>query len=288
MFGQGWLGRGIDSRVVVMAMQLLSRIGQLEQKPPVTLVLIAINVAAWLRLGPLAMLLAGPDPMMCPHDILIGRRPWLHLFLAAFIHASDGGFHLFYNMSSLLWKGVTLELEMGSERFAIMVAAVLLISHALFVPLSYLATSIFGLPTYHSCAVGFSAVLFGLKVVMNHSEVGQRAVGHWGLHFPVEAKYAAWVELVLISLVVPEASFVGHLCGILAGVLWLHAEPLAARTCAAARHNLRSRSERRSWGSGRLGSADSTASRSTDLGFTSDMDEASQIREAVRRSRRDF
>jgi hypothetical protein len=40
----------------------------------------------------------------------------------------------------------------------------------------------------------------------------------WGIHVPT--KHAAWVELVVISLVTPNASFVGHLAGILAGVIY--------------------------------------------------------------------
>lgn len=32
-------------------------------------------------------------------------------------------------------------------------------------------------------------------------------------------QYVAWVELVIISLVTPNASFLGHLAGILAGLL---------------------------------------------------------------------
>lgn len=39
--------------------------------------------------------------------------------------------------------------------------------------------------------------------------------------FRVHTRYAAWLELVLISMVVPNASFLGHLCGILAGILYV-------------------------------------------------------------------
>lgn len=35
------------------------------------------------------------------------------------------------------------------------------------------------------------------------------------------AQYVAWVELVVISLITPNASFLGHLVGILAGLLHL-------------------------------------------------------------------
>lgn len=33
--------------------------------------------------------------------------------------------------------------------------------------------------------------------------------------------YVAWLELVLISLLVPNSSFLGHLCGIFAGILYI-------------------------------------------------------------------
>lgn len=31
-------------------------------------------------------------------------------------------------------------------------------------------------------------------------------------------QYAAWAELIIIQMVMPNVSFFGHLCGILAGV----------------------------------------------------------------------
>jgi rhomboid domain-containing protein 1 len=57
--------------------------------------------------------------------------------------------------------------------------------------------------------VGFSAVLFALKYVLNATSPGSSVVG--GIAVPT--RWAAWVELVLISLVTPNASFLGHLCG---------------------------------------------------------------------------
>lgn len=39
--------------------------------------------------------------------------------------------------------------------------------------------------------------------------------------FSVNIRYAVWLELVLISVLVPNASFLGHLCGILAGMLYV-------------------------------------------------------------------
>lgn len=36
----------------------------------------------------------------------------------------------------------------------------------------------------------------------------------------IPGKYAAWIELILIHLLVPNSSFMGHLAGILAGVIY--------------------------------------------------------------------
>lgn len=297
-----WGRQDVDPWVLVMAMQLLSQISQLPRKPPVTLALIAINVTAWMQPGLLFMVVGDSMPMMCPLEHVSGHRPWSHLLLAAFVHAADGGYHLFYNMSSLLWKGVTLELEMGSERFAILVWALLLLSHGLFVPVSYLATNAFGASTYYSCAVGFSAVLFGLKVVMNHSQMGARAVQYWGIPFPVSAKYAAWLELVLISMVAPSASFVGHLCGILAGIVWLHfagsnsqlfqqrrgrrvetARSAHGRPASGSRQQ-----QHQHWGSGAVGSESATQAAQPGFRPTQEDEDDAQLLEAIRRSRYDF
>lgn len=43
------------------------------------------------------------------------------------------------------------------------------------------------------------------------------------LGFKVHTRYAAWLELVLIYLMVPGTSFLGHLAGILAGILYFEA-----------------------------------------------------------------
>ena len=72
--------------------------------------------------------------------------------------------------------------------------------------------------SFNSCAVGFSAVLFSLKYVWNR--YADSNTNDFGISVPT--KYAAWAELVMISLVTPNASFVGHLAGILAGVLYVH------------------------------------------------------------------
>jgi Rhomboid family len=84
-------------------------------------------------------------------------------------------YHLFYNMSSFLWKGVQLEPAMGAARYALLLAELWLVSGALLCALFAAGASMpssvpFAAYYYHSyCAVGFSAVLFGLKTILYSS-----------------------------------------------------------------------------------------------------------------------
>lgn len=51
------------------------------------------------------------------------------------------------------------------------------------------------------------------QVLLNHNSPTFTSV--YG--FQVPTKYAAWLELVVIHFLVPHSSFLGHMCGILAG-----------------------------------------------------------------------
>ena len=119
-------------------------------------------------------------------------------------------------MGSLLWKGSHLEPQMGPIKFAGLVAELLFTSGLLYVgAASTMASrSIWTQGVFNTCAVGFSGVLFGLKVILNSQSAGWSSV--MGIRLPT--KYAAWAELIAIQLISPEASFLGHLCGIVAGL----------------------------------------------------------------------
>ena len=65
----------------------------------------------------------------------------------------------------------------------------------------------------------FSAgVIFALKVLTTHyTPAGTQYI----MGFPVPSRYACWAELLLIQLLVPRASFTGHLAGILVGLAFV-------------------------------------------------------------------
>ena len=70
--------------------------------------------------------------------------------------------------------------------------------------------------------MGFSGVLFALKVLVNHFHADSHSATTNTFGFDIPRKAAIWTELIIIQLLVPKASFLGHLAGILAGLVYLH------------------------------------------------------------------
>ena len=139
-----------------------------------------------------------------------------NFFLSPFYHWNEA--HLFGNMTSLLWMGVQLERSMGSAEFASMVAALLALSQGMTLLMSKGLIFLGDYTAYYDqYAVGFSGVLFAMKIVLN--AWSDDFVYLHGMVIP--AKYAAWAELILIQVFIPGTSFLGHLGGILAGLVYL-------------------------------------------------------------------
>lgn len=108
---------------------------------------------------------------------------------------------------------------MGSAEFASMIASLLALSQGITLMLSKSLLIFFNYEKsyYYEYAVGFSGVLFAMKVVLNSQLHDFTNV--YGVTVP--SRYAAWAELILIQMFVPGVSFLGHLGGILAGLVYL-------------------------------------------------------------------
>lgn len=211
--------------LLMLLIQLFDRFKGLDYYPPLTVVCLVINIYA--HLAPNANILgyylddiAGNciQPSHIVHSLIYDHKLLLNrIFLSSIIHADD--MHLYYNMLSLSWKGIKLETSMGSEAFFVLLLFSLTVSHTVMVIMStFLHFAAFNnsVSSFNSCAVGFSAVLFALKYVLNSQEEGSTNV--FGI--AVLTKYACWIELVMISVLTPNASFLGHLAGIFSGVLY--------------------------------------------------------------------
>nr|GMC74095.1 rhomboid-like protein 14, mitochondrial [Ipomoea batatas] len=214
-------GRGVSvsrGMLPLLALHAVAEYSRLDRKPPVTAGLVAANTIIYLRPNFLDHIIPYIDEVWFNPHLVLKYKDLKRFFLSAFYHINES--HLVYNMLSLLWKGIQLERSMGSAKFASMVAALVPMSQGITLLLAKFLVLFFDYdsPYYKEYAVGFSGVLFAMKVVLN-AQSGDYTYVH-GLMVP--ARYAAWAELILIQMFVPSVSFLGHLGGILAGLVYLH------------------------------------------------------------------
>lgn len=187
----------------------------IEKIPPATLITIIVQVL--LYIGFIEVPWNAEDA--CISAVKVFKyRDWRSFFVSNFEHGSD--MHLYYNMISLILKGYYLEPMYGTMNFAVLLAILSLGCSAMYASLGYGLMQVTGdFGYYTQCAIGFSAVLFALKVIVvceEHDRI-QNVQG-----FRVPSKFAVWLELILIHLLVPQSSFIGHLGGILVGCLYCY------------------------------------------------------------------
>ena len=175
--------------------------------PAVTLavlvLLISVHVCA--ALGDFNAVLSASA--IVPALVLRGEA-W-RLVSSAAVHG--GLLHLAMNGASLWALGGSLEPLLGSAAFACLLAALAPLCGALYVALAAAAGDL------RAAAVGFSGVLFALAVdEAALSPAPTRSV--FGL-FSVPTRLYPWVLCAALQLLLPNASLLGHLAGLLAGTV---------------------------------------------------------------------
>ncbi|KAF2368942.1 Peptidase S54 rhomboid domain [Trinorchestia longiramus] len=211
--------RAVGVGVFLLAYRIFS--AGVQYIPPVTLALIALQSA--LFLGFINPPWSSLEVCLSAASVL-EWGDYTRLLLAALEHTGD--LHLYYNMSSLLMKGSTQERRLGSRVFLMLMVLLTLATSTCYVGLMEAAARYIH-PSYRNqCALGFSGVLFALKVVTTyHASRGYNSSSSsyiWNFHVKVPTRYAVWVELLVIHLLVPRSSFVGHLAGILVGIAYVN------------------------------------------------------------------
>ncbi len=214
---------GIDGWAMLLLIDLCGRIMNMPRKPPVTLGImlgcISIHFLPFARdhvdLRSICLM---------PAAILFELRRGRLLDVAVrtlsspFFHSSD--LHLAYNMCVFFLRGSAMERREGSRLYALMLLQVLVLSQILIIFATMFLENLTDVRGFnHACIVGFSGVLFALKYIQSH-----RSPNHMEhiLSFQIRSRYVVWAELLINYLVVPNSSFLGHLCGILAGALYEH------------------------------------------------------------------
>uniref|UniRef100_A0A7I4EAD2 UBA domain-containing protein n=1 Tax=Physcomitrium patens TaxID=3218 RepID=A0A7I4EAD2_PHYPA len=131
--------------------------------------------------------------------------------------------HLVFNMLALAPIGSGLERILGSVRY-LHVLFIMATSNALIeVVIAYLAAynPVHPYPgLMYECGIGFSGVIFSM-IVMETSLNPVQTRSVFGF-FSVPAKWYPWALLVLFQLLMPRASLLGHLAGILSGFAYTY------------------------------------------------------------------
>ena len=215
-FGRGG-GGGLGMMLLaVQLVQLFQFLSNSNEYYPISLGVLGLNLIAYFQPG-------RNWPSIQQACISVRGawfdRQWKRIFLAPFYHSHD--FHLYYNMASFIWKAISLERHFGSGYFLYMVAIFSVTTNLVYMAINYALAEVLDQWSYiNSCAVGFSGVLFALKVVTTHIQPAgmTRVMGF----IPVPMRVACWVELVVISVLFPNVSFVGHLAGIIVGFTFVY------------------------------------------------------------------
>uniref|UniRef100_A0A131YR13 Peptidase, S54 (Rhomboid) family protein n=1 Tax=Rhipicephalus appendiculatus TaxID=34631 RepID=A0A131YR13_RHIAP len=202
--------------VMLLLNHVLFQVG-LEAIPPVTLLIVLAQACTFLQLyGVPWRDLSGACISV---DAVIFKKQWLRIFYGAIEHGDS--LHLYYNMVSFIWKGMLLEPVLGGAQFAYIIVLFTALCGTVLVGLNYLLGTLVDSAFYYQCAVGFSGVIFALKVLNNYYFPG-RSRRILGIDINLPAGQVVWLELVLIQLVTPNASLVGHLAGILVGLAYVY------------------------------------------------------------------
>lgn len=187
---------------------LLAELSRSSHLPPVTLSVIILNVLIYFDIFPLFGLSSNLQSVCVSTHAVLDQGDYTRILFAPFFHGDD--MHLYYNMASFLYKGQQLELLFGGRYFALLLTILTILSSLTLVILGQIASSLLDNPEYlFTCAVGFSAVIFALKVITTHYTPDYASDSLFGF-IPISTKYLVWVELLVIQFITPNVSFLGR------------------------------------------------------------------------------
>ncbi|RYE83816.1 MAG: rhomboid family intramembrane serine protease, partial [Methanosarcinales archaeon] len=154
-------------------------------------------------------------PLAVSYNAVVVDRQLYRAVTACFVHG--GILHLVFNMTSL-YAISGVEAAAGSYFYTKTTLLLLLVAELVSIALVSTLARWWGMTSaLEQRAVGYSGILFGWSaIIAKWNPTAQ--VAFMGL-IPMPAWVSPFASLFLIQLLVPNASFVGHLSGIIAGFL---------------------------------------------------------------------
>eukprot|EP00238_Polyblepharides_amylifera_P006462 CAMPEP_0196585262 /NCGR_PEP_ID=MMETSP1081-20130531/50055_1 /TAXON_ID=36882 /ORGANISM="Pyramimonas amylifera, Strain CCMP720" /LENGTH=337 /DNA_ID=CAMNT_0041906751 /DNA_START=417 /DNA_END=1430 /DNA_ORIENTATION=+ len=124
-------------------------------------------------------------------------------------------------MLAFIPLGSSLERTVGTAKYSYTILLFCVLSALLHSGLGWLmaVNPVYPVPQeMYRCSMGFSGIIFGLIAMDTHdSNIRERSI--FGF-FTVPSKYYPWALLGLFQLLMPNVSFLGHLSGLLIGLLY--------------------------------------------------------------------
>lgn len=123
------------------------------------------------------------------------------------------------NMLSFVGIGAWLEIKMGTLYFFLTILFSTVLTNGLYIGICFFLAAITHRDQWlFYSSIGFSGVIFTLAVLESHSSPPNATRSIMGM-CQVPSRAYPWVLLIIIQLMLPHISFVGHLSGLLVGIL---------------------------------------------------------------------
>ncbi len=168
-----------------------------------------------------------------PSEVLQGE--WSRLAMSTIVHLDV--VHLIYNLCSFAGFAARMERVFGMAQFGGLLVYLGIVGSIIYVGISVVFAWVLGnYRFYHGAVAGFSGVVFGLMTVSSGYPALRLGTEYFfGVHIPGHLRH--WKELVLCQILIPESSFLGHLCGILAGLSFLRLRTFTHSVLRGRSHN---------------------------------------------------
>lgn len=180
---------------------------------PATSCIIGLCTAIWFYIQKKNI---GYSNVGLSYDAAIEGHHW-RLITSAFSHISV--LHLVFNLSALWSLGVVEQLGhmgLGVEYYLHYTLVLIVLSGALVLAVYHVLIQKFKLEYFRRVtAVGYSCVVFGWMTILAVKQPSSKLSLFGVLSLPIS--FAPFESLIFTSIIVPQASFVGHLSGIVVG-----------------------------------------------------------------------
>ena len=184
-------------------------------KSPLTVSLIGINVIMYLQLEILTKYL-NPYLLFSPSKInnLIDLKNLFIFIIPQINHFYT--YHLLLNMLDFYQIGTLLEYILRYKNYLKLIFLIALISKLIHFMIAIIFLNFFNYQDiYYGYSIGFSGINFGLHYYYNHFNNDTLIFFNQLL---TRRQYIICI-LIFIQVIFPNASFIGHLSGLLAGII---------------------------------------------------------------------